>query len=143
MRCLPTFVLVCVAGIATADESHTCPSAESLYSSPKVSTQQLLDLMTSVKLRPGTHCRNFAPKEVQCNSDSLPELWWFTEPGHPAYPSASRGQILYNKALRQTCLIRDGYFAGQEAPFADWMMALKKYDEMIVGKALERRDDRT
>jgi hypothetical protein len=102
-----------------------------------------MDLMNSVKLRPGTHCREFAPKEEQCNSDSLPELWWFTEPGHPAFPSASRGQILQNPASQQICLIRDGYFAGKEAPFADWMAALKKYDDMIVQKALAHRDNRT
>ena len=33
------------------------------------------------------------------------------------------------------CLIRDGYFAGQEAPFSAWMDSLKKYDALIIEKA--------
>ena len=100
-----------------------------------MSTALKTDLMSSVKLRRGIHCRAFAPKELQCNSDSLPELWWFTEPGHPAYPSASRGQMVRSEATGMVCLIRDGYFAGQEAAFSAWMDSLKKYDAMIIEKA--------
>ena len=74
--------------------------------------------------------------QVQCNSDSLPELWWFTEPGHPAYPSASRGQMMRNDATGAVCLLRDGYFAGAEAPFAAWMDWLKKYDQATIDRVV-------
>jgi hypothetical protein len=90
------------------------------------------DLVTSVKLRPGTHCKQFGSLSVQCNSDSLPEIWWFTEPGHPAYPSASRGQVLFHAQSSQICLQRDGYFAGDEQAFSAWMGELAGYDRATI-----------
>jgi hypothetical protein len=129
------FALLIAPGAATS-ASDACPQPQSLYPSPKVTSQEILDLIKSVKLRPGTHCRAFAQNQVQCNSDSLPELWWFTEPGHPAYPSASRGQMMRNDATGAVCLLRDGYFAGAEAPFAAWMDWLKKYDQATIDRVV-------
>jgi hypothetical protein len=123
--------------------SATCPAAEPLYPSAKISTQQIQDLVASVKLRPGTHCKVFGPHQLQCNSDSLSELWWFTEPGHAAHPAASRGQILASVQARETCLLRDGYFAGSERPFARWMRELKRYDDETVARLRGRASDAT
>jgi hypothetical protein len=118
--------------LATTTALADCPSPQPLFPGGKVSDQQLQDLIASVKLRPGTHCKPFGPMQIQCNSDSLPELWWFTEAGHPAHPAASRGQLMYNEQTREACLVRDGYFAGQESAFVDWLAELKRYDERIV-----------
>jgi hypothetical protein len=123
--------------------SSTCPKPDPLYPHAKISRQQMDDLVASVKLRPGTHCKQFAPLQLQCNSDSLPEIWWFTESGHPAHPAASRGQIMRNVQTGQTCLIRDGYFAGQEPAFAEWMNELKQYDKQTVERVLGNRDGAT
>lgn len=32
----------------------------------------------------------------------------------------------------ETCLLRDGYFAGEEASFAAWFSELKRYDEVTL-----------
>ena len=127
---------VCVSLLVAAlpVASASCPKPIPLYPSAKISTQQYQDLFDSVTLRPDTHCKVFGPQQLQCNSDSLGELWWFTRPGHPAHPAASRGQMMHNNQTQETCLIRDGYFAGTEAAFASWLGELKRYDEQTVAR---------
>ena len=114
---------------ASADD---CPQVKSIFPRARVLADEINNLVASVKLRPGTTCKRFGPLQIQCNSDSTPELWWFTEPGHSAHPSASRGQLLFNQNLGEICLLRDGYFAGDEGAFASWLQELKQYDEATV-----------
>jgi len=125
---------VCLLTAALSVAAASCPAPTALYPSPKISREQYQDLFDSVTRRPDTHCKVFGPQQLQCNSDSLPELWWFTRPGHPAHPAASRGQMMYNAQTRETCLMRDGYFAGPEAAFASWLGELKRYDEQTVAR---------
>jgi hypothetical protein len=131
MRQLLLFALLVVPG-AVLSAPEACPQPQSLYPSSKITSKEILDLIQSVRLRPGTHCRAFAQYQVECVSKSLPEQWWFTEPGHPAYPSATRAQLIRNDAPRPLCILRDGYFAGADAPFAAWMDWFKKYDQATI-----------
>jgi hypothetical protein len=51
--------------------------------------------------------------------------------------------MLLNQQTRETCLVRDGYFAGVEKSFADWMIELKHYDEQTIERFRGRRSDST
>jgi hypothetical protein len=117
-----------------------CPTPEPVYPTPKVSAQQIADLVASIKRRPGMRCAGFGARAVRCSSDGSPEIWWFTESGHRAHPAASRGQMAREARTGETCLLRDGYFAGEEVPFAAWFNELKRYDEATLQrfKALQR-----
>jgi hypothetical protein len=112
-----------------------------LYPDAKISTEQFQNLLVSLKSRSGFRCDTFGPQQLRCGSDNTPEIWWLTEAGHPAHPAVSRGQTLLDSKSGETCLVRDGYFAGAEAPFAAWMKELKKFDELTVQrlKALQKQ----
>jgi hypothetical protein len=107
-----------------------CPSSAPLYPGPKISLEQYRSLTASLKGLSGFKCDQFGPKQLRCGSDSAPEIWWLTEIGHPAYPAVSRGEMLTDPKTRETCLVRDGYYAGAEEPFAEWMHELKRFDEL-------------
>jgi hypothetical protein len=109
-----------------------CPAPTPLYPEAKVSVEQFQSLVASLKGRPGFRCDNFGPSQLRCGSDDNPEIWWVTTPGHPAHPAVSRGQILPDSKTHETCLVRDGYYAGAEAPFAAWIKELKQFDELTV-----------
>ena len=124
-------VLVALVG-GCAVASANCPSLPPLFPSAHITEQQLGDLLVQIKTRPGFSCRAFGPYQIICGSDGSHELWWLTEPGHPAHPAFSRGQMATNPDTRETCLLRDGYFAGPEEPFAQWFRELKRYDEQTI-----------
>lgn len=42
-----------------------------------------------------------------------------------------------NEQTHETCLVRDGYFAGAVRPFVDWMKALQGYDEATIRRFRE------
>jgi hypothetical protein len=103
-----------------------------LYPSSRISAAQIEDLTALVKARPGTSCVAFGEYQLQCNAPDA-EVWWLTEPGHPAHPAASRARILTNQHTGENCLVRDGYFAGkQQRPFTLWLRTLKSFDENAV-----------
>jgi hypothetical protein len=116
----------------------TCPELTHLFPTPHISLQQFTELRAAVLSRPGNSCRPFGPNQLECGSDSSRELWWFTDAGHPAHPAASRGQIMTERESSLTCLVRDGYFAGEESPFAAWMRTLRKYDDDTIASFRKR-----
>jgi len=124
----------CLTIAAPLALSASCPEPTHLYPSAHVSIQQYQDLYDSFTRRPDTHCKDFGPHQVQCNSDSIGEIWWFTRPGHPAHAAASRGQMMYNTQTQEACLVRDSYFAGDETAFASWLVELKHYDDQTVAR---------
>jgi len=132
MRTVHGVVLLVAAVAGSSLAAAACPTLPPLFPNPHVSVQQLGDLLTEVRSRPGFSCRPFGPYQVLCGSDGSHELWWLTEAGHPAHPAASRGQIVTSADTRETCLLRDGYFAGPEEPFSQWFRELKHYDEQTV-----------
>jgi hypothetical protein len=111
-----------------------CPKPAPLYPQAKISSDQLQKLRVAVEHRPGTACAENGPKAIRCSSLSSNEIWWFTKPGHPAHPAASRGQVMTDTSTRETCLVRDMYFAGDEQAAAGWLKALKDYDERIISR---------
>lgn len=123
--------LVTSAGPATAADT-ACPRLPRMFPSAHVSALQIHDLVTHLVSGDGLQCIEFGPHEVQCDSPTLPEVWIFTQPGHPAYPAVSRGVIVRNGTL--TCVMRDGYFAGNESAFRAWMAELVDYDNHLIEK---------
>ena len=111
--------------------SADCPVPAPLYSNAKISADQYQSLIASLKSHSSFRCDKFGPHQLRCGSDDVPEIWWLTEPGHLAHPAVSRGQMLLGPT-GETCLVRDGYYAGAEAPFAAWMKELKNFDELTV-----------
>jgi hypothetical protein len=109
-----------------------CPVPAPLYPTAKISADQYQSLLVSLKSHSGFRCDKFGPHQLRCGSDDVPEIWWLTEPGHPAHPAASRGQMLFDPTTGETCLVREAYYAGAEAPFAAWMKALKNFDELTI-----------
>ena len=132
MRTIHLIALFGLMVITSALASGACQELPPLFPSPHISAQQLADLLAEVKGRPGVECRPFGPHQVMCGSNSSHELWWLTEEGHPAHPAASRGRMETNAATQETCLVRDGYFAGPEEAFAQWFRELKRYDEKTI-----------
>ena len=108
-----------------------CPSPTPLYPNAKISADQYQSLVASLKSRSGFRCDKFGPHQLRCGSDDVAEIWWLTEPDHPAHPAVSRGQMLLDPT-GETCLVRDGYYAGLEAPFATWIKELKNFDELTI-----------
>jgi len=94
----------------------------------RISTKSLVASLTG---HSGFRCDTFGPQQLRCGSEHVPEIWWLTRSGHPAHPAVSRGLMLLG-TTGETCLVRDGYYAGTEAPFAAWMKELKNFDELTV-----------
>jgi len=67
----------------------------------------------------------------------VPEVWIFTEPGNPAHPAASRGQIFMKGGV--VCIVRDGYFGGNEAAFRTWLATLREWDQTAVSRAMQKK----
>jgi hypothetical protein len=115
-----------------ANDDAQCPDIPAKFPTAHVSETQMRELVTAVSKPPDFHCRPFGPHQLQCDSNTVPEIWILTEPGHPAHPAASRGELLTNGHM--TCIVRDGYFAGDERAFADWLNDLERYDEQAIAR---------
>lgn len=122
-------------GIAVASDA-ACPRLRSLFPSPHVSALQIRGLFTDLTTGNEVQCKEYGPHQVQCASRTLPEVWIFTEPGHPAYPAVSRGIIVRRGTL--TCVLRDGYFAGNKSAFAAWMAELIGYDNKLIARVRQQ-----
>jgi len=125
------------AALNHADGGQACPDPQPLFPSAHVSAGQLQALYTAVSSPKDSHCKPFQPGSVQCISDSVPEVWIFTELGNPAHPAASRGQILMNGVV--TCIVRDGYFGGDEKAFHAWLASLQEWDKTAMASVTKKK----
>jgi hypothetical protein len=123
-RAAPLLLACAAASVVCA----SCPQMIPLYPTSRISGAQIEDLISLAKMRPGNSCVAFGEHQIQCNASDL-QIWWFTQDGHPAHPAASRSQMLTNEKTGETCLVRDGYFAGAKRPFASWLESLKAHDK--------------
>ena len=139
MRPLPICVLALLIGGTPSLASAACPDLDRLYPSAKISVLQMGELLDSVKHRAGMNCTAFGPRALRCSSNTSHEIWWLTEPGHPAYPAISRGVVRWNEPTHEICMMRDGYFAGDEEAFAAWFRELQGYDELTKKRFLEKQ----
>jgi len=139
MHTIHRAVVIVALSSGSAVAAAACPTLPPLFSTPHVNENQLSALVVEVKDRPGFSCKSFGPNQILCGSDGNHELWWLTESGHPAHPALSRGQMVTNPETRETCLLRDGYFAGPEEPFKRWFHELKQYDEQTI-RTFRRRN---
>jgi hypothetical protein len=123
---------MCLTAHAGTTSPTECPNLQPRFPSAHVSIVEIRDLFTEVTGRAGTRCREFGRYQVQCDAESQAEVWIFTLPGHPAYPAVSRGEIRKFGAL--LCILRDGYFAGDEPAFAAWLGDLTTYDKQVINR---------
>ena len=130
--CAVTFLFVCAAMSCAATSLRAdCPQMIPLYPTSHISSAQIEDLTSLVKMRPESRCFPTGDQEVQCTA-SEPVIWWFTQDGHRAHPAVSRAQWLRNDRTGESCLVRDGYFTGSKRAFAKWLDDLKARDEQTV-----------
>jgi hypothetical protein len=142
MRTIHRVGLIVMLATCSTGALGVCPTLTPLFPAPHVTAQQLNDLLVRLRGRAGFSCRQFGPHQLSCGSDDSQELWWLTEVGHPAHPAVSRGQMLTDTDTQDTCLVRDGYFAGAEELFSQWFSELKRYDEKTI-EAFKRQDNAT
>ena len=126
-------IIVSLSGTLMAED---CPQLPPLFADPHVTQGQVQTLLTDVRKQPHMTCAPFDLHTVKCTSEADPVVFIFTMPGHPAHPAVSRGAVLWNGST--ACIVRDGYFAGDEMAFRGWISNLKKYDESVVNQFRSR-----
>jgi hypothetical protein len=133
-RVVAVAVLASFAAIALAQEFKP-------HAVAKISEQQWRDYFDLVKKSHGKSERSFPGQKLVVFEDPAQySSYAFTQPGHPAHPAWITRKVVERDGWHAIDQI--GYFAGDEAPFAELFRAYKSLNtqirEYVKDKALPK-----